>query len=807
MSEEIIHIRANIDDLDRKLADVEARLNKLHGTADATGQSIADAGKKGSTAMDGAGRSADRATKETNELGDSAKRTSIALDETGKKGADAGRRVEQGAKSGGKGLDQMRSKANSLSSTMTRLGGIIGVAFGVREMLRFIDTAADLGEKIGNVRVAFERLGTVDLQSLRAATGGMVSDLQLMQTAVKASNLGVPVENLGRLLEFASVRAAETGENVDYLVESIVNGIGRKSILILDNLGISSTRLREELGDVSLATAEVGDVAAAVARIIDQEMVQSIDDVADSTARLSTAWQNFAATVGEGVVGRTWREAKLELAEMLNIWSGVETRQEILGKRVVSNWKAAGRSIDEIKRDLEEFDPSWLEMVGHTIQTEMNRIPKLLGFRAAFGESNIAQAQAAREYVAKLEEAEKAAADLAKQEERRSRANTVIDELMAAQIEHLKSLGLYKEEEQEEERGLIEMQREKVKRLNDMIEAAKTEDELRALRIERERELLELKRLEELANGKTERVEVARLKRQVDLNKLLGIELGILSRRERLRRAEKDLEILQDPDVRVDIPFMAGREEIRMAEIEKEMEEHEKAVMKPRKDTHQEILQMIRDEVDAVEAAEQAKQDLMNATFNLAKTLGKDNAAMAKALGVFQATINAYLAIQNTLSSVPYPANLIAAAAIGVQAFANVAQIMSTPEPTGFFFGTEYAKLNGNPSGRDTIPAMINEGEAVIPTKRNAERPGLAKAWIDGTLDNHITVNYVLPKLRKLNMERELEAQLAMRNIFQGSVSAKLSDDRIVEGLRQNAWALDGIAETLRSKRSNPYRA
>ncbi len=789
MSEEIIHIRANIDDLDRKLAEVEARLNKLHGTADATGQSISDAGKKGSTAMDGAGKSADRATKETNDLGDSAKRAGRSLDETGKKGADAGRRVEQGAKGGGKGLDEMESKAKNLSSTMTRLGSIIGVTFGVREMLRFIDTAAELGEKIANVRVAFERLGNVDLQSLRAATGGMVSDLQLMQTAVKASNLGVPVENLGRFLEFASVRAAETGENVDYLVESIVNGIGRKSILILDNLGISSTRLREELGDVSLAAAEVGDVAAAVARIIDQEMVRSIDDVADSTARLSTAWKNFAATVGEGMVGRKWREIKGEWADWLNILSGVESQWEILGKRVVSELQASGRSIKEIKRDLEEIDSlSWRD------------------------------AKAAREYIAKLEEAEKAAADLAKQEERRTKANEVIDELMKAQLEHLKSLGLYKEEEVEDDRGLIAIQREKVKKLNDMIEAAKTEDELRALRIEKERELLELKRLEELANGKIvdgaskiAGATDARVKRQVDLNKLLGIELGILSKRERLRRAEKDLEILKDPNVRVEMSYLPNTVDIREAELKKELEEIEKKAMTLpanwRQEAHQAIMKMIRDEVDAVEAAEQAKQDLMNATFNLAMTLGRDNAAFAKSLAVFQATVDAYLAIQKTMASVPYPANLIASTAIGVQAFANIAQIVSTPEPTGFFFGTDYAKLNGNPSGRDTIPAMINEGEAIIPTHRNAERPGLAKAWIDGTLDNHITVNYVLPKLRKLKMERELEAQLALRNIFQGSVSAKLSDERIVEGLRHNAWALDGIAEALRSKRTNPYRA
>lgn len=40
-----------------------------------------------------------------------------------------------------------------------------------------------------------------------------------------------------------------------------------------------------------------------------------------------------------------------------------------------------------------------------------------------------------------------------------------------------------------------------------------------------------------------------------------------------------------------------------------------------------------------------------------------------------------------------------------------------------FAEGTEFAQLNGNPPGTDTIPAMINEGEGIIPTKINKGIP------------------------------------------------------------------------------------
>ena len=47
-----------------------------------------------------------------------------------------------------------------------------------------------------------------------------------MKMSVMANTLGLPIQNLGNLFEFAAKMAQDTAKSVDYLVDSIVRGIG-----------------------------------------------------------------------------------------------------------------------------------------------------------------------------------------------------------------------------------------------------------------------------------------------------------------------------------------------------------------------------------------------------------------------------------------------------------------------------------------------------------------------------------------------------------------------------------------------------
>lgn len=158
-------------------------------------------------------------------------------------------------------------------------------------------------KQLEGVKAAFDNLNDPNLLSnLRAATKGTVSDLELMKQAVQAKNFEIPLETLGNLMEFARRRAKDTGESVEYLTQSIVTGIGRKSPLILDNLGISATRLKEKMNGVTMEASSIGDVAKAVGKIIEEENARSgkeIDTNSEKLAAQQAKWENIRAEIGQ----------------------------------------------------------------------------------------------------------------------------------------------------------------------------------------------------------------------------------------------------------------------------------------------------------------------------------------------------------------------------------------------------------------------------------------------------------------------------------------------------------------------------
>lgn len=174
------------------------------------------------------------------------------------------------------------------------------IAAGIaREIVNISLEMAKLSGNVEGVQRAFEKQvpNSVGLlNQLRAATQNSVTDLELMQKTLQAQNFGIDVQRLPELLEFAAIRAQQTGVSVDYLVNSIVTGIGRKSILILDNLGISATRLKGEFNGAALAAQSVGDVTNAVADIAQEEMRKMggfVSTAATEVDQLTVSWHEL----------------------------------------------------------------------------------------------------------------------------------------------------------------------------------------------------------------------------------------------------------------------------------------------------------------------------------------------------------------------------------------------------------------------------------------------------------------------------------------------------------------------------------
>lgn len=184
--------------------------------------------------------------------------------------------------------------------------GFIGIQAALSRVTGEFNGALEDAKQFDGVQQAFERLNRPDLlDNLRKATKGTVKDLELMKAAVNADNLGIDIKQIGTYFEFAKQRAQDTGESVDYLVESIIKGIGRKSPLILDNLGISAFELKKEMKGVSLETAEVGTVAAAVGRIIQRENAKTKDSQEKASAELErnkVKWENLRSEFGTKIL-------------------------------------------------------------------------------------------------------------------------------------------------------------------------------------------------------------------------------------------------------------------------------------------------------------------------------------------------------------------------------------------------------------------------------------------------------------------------------------------------------------------------
>ncbi len=185
------------------------------------------------------------------------------------------------------------------------LGGMVKVAGAGLAALTAALAAAAAGivslasasKTVAPVEQAFERFGG-SIEEMREATRGMVADVDLM----KSYNLAMQLvgDTLGKQLPEAmgllTKVSGATGQSMDYMLDSLVRGIGRLSPMILDNLGI-----QVNLADAYQRYAEqVGKTAESLTKQEQQTALLNVvmEKLRENTASLSdvsgTAMQGFA---------------------------------------------------------------------------------------------------------------------------------------------------------------------------------------------------------------------------------------------------------------------------------------------------------------------------------------------------------------------------------------------------------------------------------------------------------------------------------------------------------------------------------
>lgn len=234
---------------------------------------------------------------------------------------------------------------------MTKAAGML-----TTELMGTVQQSVELARAGEGIRMAFERLNRPGLlDNLKEATHGTVSELDLMKQAVKFDNFKLSLDQMGTFLAFAQQQAKDTGQSVDYMVDSIVTGLGRKSLPILDNLGLSASDIRERM-------KETGDMTSAVAQIIQERMDAAggyVETAADRAARATAQAQDKAEEFGRTAMPiaqeweETWATLKSGAMSFANTLLGpvAESIRSIQG---VLNGDAAdpiGRTIERMERE------------------------------------------------------------------------------------------------------------------------------------------------------------------------------------------------------------------------------------------------------------------------------------------------------------------------------------------------------------------------------------------------------------------------------------------------------------------------
>jgi hypothetical protein len=643
---------------------------------------------------------------------------------------------------GQKAIQGVEKSTKSLLSTLKNVAGAIGIAFGVKELISFGKEAVTVAAKAEGIKKAFDKLNSPNLLAdLRKATRGTVSDLDLMQKAVQANNFKLPLDKLAQLFQFATNRAIETGESVDYLVESIVLGISRKSIPILDNLGISSVQIQEEM-------KKTGDFAQAAFNIIENEGNKAgvvMDTTSVKLAQLTATWDNFTKSVGDSLIRLGSFGLKLnEINELLSISnSALEKRVESTAAAALATVKlqeATGEEIGTLKQlriqlfGLNKDEEDLIRIYEESKKVKQDSVEKT--------KEEIRNVFFLQKAIADLKEEQKAEGTT------RERILAINGKLIPLEEELAILLGK-ETEAMKERRKELEKWEKVVKEAIDLDDTdfEKNIDKWTEAQIKAYRKLQE------------ERAKVTATELSA-LDELVDVRIGLIedeSEREiaavKNTLAQKLAAIEGNSVYENELRFALAEEaENRITEIQKNAQEKRNSESL---DQWNQYSSAVQGAVAAISSFSMAvtDQELSNLELRLSqgeitreeydkkrKVILEQQAEDQKAAALFQATIDGISAVVNAYSE----GGPILAAVVGVAVAAEIAAIAAAPLPTFKEGGMvkEHGLLKGKSHAQGGIKVEAEGNEYFMPTKPTLKNYGLLEAMRKGVEEQYILKHY-----------------------------------------------------------------
>lgn len=679
-------------------------------------------------------------------------------------------------------LQKQGGTAQSLTGKFGQLYGAVQTVIGAAVIRQVANMTLEFAKLAGNaegIRIGFERAfpdSLTVLNQLREATRGTVSDMELMQRTLQATNLGVAIKELPVLFEFAAARAQQTGESVDYLVDSIVRGIGRKSPLILDNLGLSATRLKEKFDGAALASQSVADVTRGVAEIAREELEKMggfIETGAVQVAQLEAAWENLRVTFAkridssgiinffkeafEGMTAALKTEKELETERIKNR-AAIELeslKENQLAEQRIEN----GKKIKQTQQEL--VDATQAEIRERMKLIEAGKVEALI-IKQKFDLASHTANGTAAEINANI-----------KIREQLVQQGLNVQRNVKFYEETVKLLRQFNDQlnannEVEVKSGIVERKKAEIKTIQDQIEKSNNALELGGTRLSATGEVIQGTLIKKLEIAQAELGDLTRaffefkpieFKEQIDgltdslsnfgdASSRIAGQLADIAKTG-VQRPDAQPESFYEPDTwqLLKDDFVANWRDITTAGIDIQADQL-KSLAQMELDNMQLRLSNIQEfyshQQELAGDNEVAKDQLRKKEARETTKLRNEIARKEKQVRKTQVIIDIASGIAKAFATYPWPYSLIPAAFVAAQGVAQLAII--NRQPTNFAEGSPIGIKGPGTEKSDSIPANLSRGETVMSALETRNAGNVLKEIRAKTLDNK--------KLRELKQGR-----------------------------------------------------
>lgn len=281
-----------------------------------------------------------------------------------------------------KAVNQMEGQTEGASSRMSGVfkalgAGIAGFGVGAAASIAAVGGAAlklaiDAAPLQG-VGDAFRGLGG-DIEALREGSLGLATDAELMKSFNQAAALVSEdfAKRLPDAMQFLSKVSASTGEDMSFMINSLVKGVGRLSPMILDNLGIQV--------QLSEGTARAAEMFGVEAEELDKAQEQAglmnvvLEKLQQNTASMPDITENAATKMGQ-------------------LETQIQNTKDAIGIAMVP---ALSDLLDAIVPIVTEWGPKLVEWAGEFAGTIAKTLEQISDFRQWLDELAAAEEEDAR---------------------------------------------------------------------------------------------------------------------------------------------------------------------------------------------------------------------------------------------------------------------------------------------------------------------------------------------------------------------------------------------------------------------------